>query len=68
MSIVKKYFYNIKCDRCGAIAFENEWSENESDLEDFLYETDFIEKDGKHYCPDCYIVDDNDECHVLPKK
>lgn len=49
------------CDCCG---------ERLRDINDFVgyidadiwaeTEHDWIEQDGKHYCPDCYTIDDSD--------
>ena len=59
--ILKKEFYNIKCDCCGQILDdENYWDEMEgieSMLETCCWKT---MEDGKHYCPDCIHYDDND--------
>ena len=59
--ILKKEFYNIKCDCCGQILDdENYWDEMEgieSMLDPCCWKT---MEDGKHYCPDCIHYDDND--------
>ena len=56
--------FTIICDNCKIDA--NEDSEfscyNERQyMEDVAKESNWIENEGNHYCPDCYSFDDNDE-------
>lgn len=60
MSIVKEYFYNIQCDRCGKLANEELWRNDVGFAKEDADESEFIEVEGKHYCPDCYTIDDED--------
>ena len=60
MSIVKQYFYNVECDRCGKLSDEEHWRVDEDLSKENADESGFIEVDGKHYCPDCYTIDDED--------
>ena len=66
MSIVKEYFYNVKCDRCGNLANEELWRNDVAFAKEDADESGFIEVDGKHYCPDCYTIDDED--NIVVKK
>ena len=66
MSIVKEYFYNVKCDRCGKLANEELWGNDVAFAKEDADESGFIEVDGKHYCPDCYTIDDED--NIVVKK
>ena len=60
MSIVKKNFYNVECDRCGKLSEEESWWEDKEFVKENAVESGFIEVDGKHYCPNCYTIDDDD--------
>lgn len=55
--------YGAKCDGCGEeIRFMGEYSaisEREC-VEDMLRESDYQFDGNKHYCPDCWAYDDND--------
>lgn len=64
--IVKKIFYGIQCDRCGEMYNDGDhefWFDEDSAIE-YAIESEWIEKDGKHYCYDCYEVDDKDNILV----
>ena len=62
-------YYDIICDRCGKSLI------NESGLcypdtgsaELIALNSEWIMKDGKHYCPDCYELDEETDEYV-PKK
>ena len=66
MSIVKECFYNVECDRCGKLANEELWKDDEAFAKEEAVDSGFIEVDGKHYCPDCYTIDDED--NIVVKK
>lgn len=65
MSVISKLFGSVKCDRCGDIISE-EWYDDIEDCKDALiYDCNWIELNGKHYCPDCYYYDEEtDELKV----
>lgn len=64
MSIVSKPFSNIKCDRCGDTISE-EWYDDIADCEEaLLYDCNWVKIGDKHYCQDCYEIDENDEIKV----
>lgn len=56
--------YCLRCDNCDKMYIENcnnycIWLEENIAIENAMDE-DWIEHEGKHYCPSCYEVDDND--------
>lgn len=61
--IVEVKMYTVDCDNCGKNYDEGTdyscWNDPEAALT-IAKEGDFIEHEGKHYCPDCYSYDDND--------
>lgn len=69
MSIISETFYTVQCDRCGKI-LRNEypeagWVVRESFANYLAIENEWAKIDRKHYCPDCYEVDEEtDECKV----
>src|SRR5574344_1946231 len=60
MSYVKKEFHNIKCDSCGALLDEEMWHDDVESLRSIMGEKGFIEVYGKHYCQNCYHINDDD--------
>ena len=71
--IHKQDCYSITCDNC-EIPYEeistgfNLWIDF-STAEESAIENEWYELGGKHYCPDCYKIDDNDKlilnCELL---
>jgi phage FluMu protein Com len=63
--------YNVKCDRCGKLA-ETEYSgwDNKDYAEDIALQSEYIflhkNNQVKHYCPDCYFLNEDDEYEPLP--
>lgn len=47
--------YILECDNC-KVLYEDDYSiwVSETDALDSAKENDWIEYEGKHYCPDCY--------------
>lgn len=65
--IITEIFYGLKCDRCGELYTDGEHSfwNDESNVIENSYESDWNELKGKYYCPDCHEVDDEtDEVKV----
>lgn len=58
--IVKEYFYNVKCECCNALVDEDLWDGDEDGAKEKLYDSDWKTLGGKHYCPDCWHYDEND--------
>ena len=58
--------YTVICDNCGADSNEDGeyggWSDKDYTI-DCAHESDWhIHEDGeKHYCPNCFIIGDDDE-------
>lgn len=75
-TIIEHNMYNkvecvrLTCDNCGA-----EYQDDDTGFTIFLTENDareWAENDGwslrnKHYCPDCFTIDDNDELIINSK-
>lgn len=60
--IVTRQMSNIKCDCCGQLYDDECWVDVE-DAHTLLNEAlgnYWIKHNGKHYCPDCYSYDDED--------
>lgn len=58
--IIKEIFYGVKCDRCGKIHNDGDhefWNDEHSPVE-YAMDSDWIEKENKHYCDDCYELSD----------
>lgn len=68
--IYEEIMYGVKCDRCHEI-YENSdgctVSSDKYDMEEEACENDWQEIDGRHYCPDCYTRDENDEDKIIVK-
>ena len=66
--IAKVEMYTVQCDNCKTTSGENSdyscWGDKQVALEDAI-ESDWIEHEGKHYCPDCYTIDENDEVMIV---
>lgn len=56
--------YTVICDNCGkdvnADAEYSAWSDTQF-TEDMALEAGWHKEDDKHYCPDCFSFDDEDE-------
>lgn len=65
--IVPEIFYGVKCDRCGEIHESGEYAyySDESNALDEAKESDWIEQNGKHYCPCCYTQDEETEAITI---
>lgn len=64
--------WQVQCDRCGCCCDDSmgiiAWSDKEG-AEQVALDSDWREIDGKHYCPDCYDVDDcTDDYRPKPPK
>lgn len=60
MSVIKEYFYNVKCDCCGHLANEEFWTTDKDSAKSDAQDAEFINLGGKDYCPSCYKIDEND--------
>ena len=62
-------YYDIICDRCGKSLIEESemcYTDTES-AEMVAKDSEWLEIDSKHYCPDCYELDEVTDEYV-PKK
>ena len=68
--IISNIFYAVKCDRCGKVNENYDgiqfWASPENALELSVGE-DWEEINNKHYCPDCFELNEEDETIVKPK-
>lgn len=59
-----------KCDRCNTEVLENSeyscFGEKEMIIENMHEANWYFADDKKHYCPDCFTVNDEDEYEILP--
>lgn len=61
--------YGIKCDRCREVFEDSEGHTvffDKGDAEEGVAEDSWHCDGDKHYCPNCYFVDDNDVITVKP--
>jgi hypothetical protein len=68
--IIKETFYGVECDACGKLFEGYEysfWSDENYALENAT-DSEWIKDDKKHYCPDCYSYDDNDNLIIKTKE
>ena len=56
---VKKYFHNIQCDCCKALANEDIWRVDKEGAKEDADESGWYTLGGKHYCPNCVKIDDD---------
>ena len=60
--------YSLICDNCGETYVENYcnycvWLEPSMAIE-YAKENEWIEHEDKHYCPNCYEIDINDNITI----
>jgi len=71
MSIEKVEMFTIICDHCQLNIGMNEeyscWSDD-SYAEENAMESDWLKQGDKHYCPDCYGYDDNDDMELSKER
>jgi hypothetical protein len=70
--ILRMDYYTVKCDNCGKL-YADEYSgysawNDENGAMEYASEADWIKEDDKHYCPDCYEYDDDDNLIIKPVK
>ena len=58
--IITEVFYGVKCDRCGEIYEDSEHSfySDEDSAQQNALDDEWGELNGKHYCPNCHIIDE----------
>ena len=60
MSLLKEYFYNIKCDVCGFLCDNELWHTDSQGIKEIVDESGWIKLGGKDYCQDCWKYDEDD--------
>lgn len=69
--IKEEKMFTIICDGCGRDVCEgtefSAWNDA-GYVQDEAKEENWINEDDKHYCPDCYEYDDDDNLFVKLKK
>lgn len=58
--LLKKEFFNIKCDCCGCLADRYAWHDTEEDARCVAGESGWLFHHDKAYCPECWDFDGND--------
>ena len=60
MSLMKEYFFNIKCDVCGCLCDDELWNTDIRRIKEIADESGQIKLGGKDYCQDCWEYDEDD--------
>lgn len=58
--IRKQEFFNIECDSCGSMLDDENWWDDKETTESLLHECGWKKLGDRHYCPDCWAYDDDD--------
>lgn len=67
MSYLHEIFHAVRCDRCGEThEGEYEYHVDEQSAWESAQEDDWIEVDGKHYCPCCYHEENDENAPLKP--
>jgi hypothetical protein len=69
MAIEKVEMYTVVCDNCGHdIGADDEYScwNDKGYAEDNAMQSEWYREGEKHYCPDCFDIDDEDNLIILP--
>ena len=61
--------YTVVCDNCGKDvnkdAEYSAWNDKNYAVE-VAMKSDWIKENDKHYCPDCFTYDDDDNLLIIP--
>lgn len=71
MSLQKVEMHTVICDNCQMdIGMYNEYScwNDENYAEENAMESDWHRQEDKHYCPDCYTYDDDDNFILVEER
>lgn len=65
--IVSQEFHAVKCNCCGELYEDSEgtYYADESLVEEYAVDNNWIEYQGGHVCPNCYEIGDDDETVLL---
>ena len=61
--------YTVVCDNCGKdVNKDAEYSawNDKNYAGEVAMESDWIKENDKHYCPDCFTYDDDDNLLIIP--
>lgn len=62
-------FYGLKCDRCRQAYSDGDDHEYFSDgAEEHATDDEWIHRNGKYYCPNCYTIDEETDDEVIKEK
>lgn len=64
--IIEEIFYGVKCNRCGENyndGDDGQLHDSRADIEEYANDDGWLVLGRKHYCPNCYNMDDD-----TPKK
>lgn len=68
--IVKVEMYTVECDNCKSTRGQDSeyscWNDENYALDEAI-DHDWIEHEGKHYCPSCYKIDNDDNITIIEK-
>jgi hypothetical protein len=71
MAIFEEKMYGLQCDNCDEICSDgngiNIWPDRNQAIANAQEWNEWIEHEGKYYCPKCYEIDDND-CVIIKAK
>ena len=69
--IAKVEMYTVECDNCKKTSGDDSdfscWGDKAYALEDAI-ESNWKEHEGKHYCPDCYEIYEDENVIITEKK
>lgn len=70
MAVIKVTMYTVECDNCKTTSGKNSefscWNDDAYALEDAT-DNDWVEHEGKHYCPNCYTMDEDGNITIKEK-
>lgn len=70
MSILKMDYFTVICDNCQNLYTDEHsgfsaWNDESAAME-YATEDMWVEEENKHYCPDCYEYDNEDNFIIKP--
>ena len=65
MAIEKVEMYTVSCDNCGE-DFKEAYAD-ENSAEEIALKSDWIKNRDDHFCPDCWLYDENDNLIIKNK-
>ena len=69
--ITKEIFYGVKCNRCKEDFLDYNdhsfWIDENSAVEQAI-ESEWIEENNKHYCPNCYDYNEEEDKNIIKEE